>query len=278
MERIAQEAPCPHTIIAPSLDRWVECHWHLHQMESNYHEPDPFRYSLNSFIRSAKEVPSILMTDLQQHQAVRDRIDSELQRLNANPLFATLKKRRDFLVHRGMLAPKSHGRVGTTEGHRIKMTLPFPVSAHESSDEAYECYKALCRTNEIWIKLSGPDCDSTPTLWRTWKIEDFPDQDLLEVAFQTWQLIGEVLSATTLALGADPLDLTMPCRHDPKAVQVKKFSQREFFLSVDGTDLKENAKKWAAEKKRREDAGGQAIVPLEGESYARDTRGIASHE
>ena len=75
-----------------------------------------------------------------------------------------------------------------------------------------------------------------------------------EIAFEAWQLIGEVLSATTVALGAAALDLTMPCRHDPKAVQVKKFSQRESFLSVDGVDLEEDAKKWVAEKKRREDA------------------------
>ncbi len=251
MEHSAGEAPCPHTTIEPSLDRWTECHWHLHQMESNYHEPDPFRYSLNSFIRSAKEVPGILMTDLQQHPAVRAQIDSKLQRLNENPLFATLKKRRDFLVHRGMLAPKSHGRIGTTEGSRIKITFPFHVVAHESSDEAYERYKVLCRTDKFLRQLTGPDCDSAPTLWRTWQIEDFPNQDLLEVVFDAWQLIGEVLSATTVALGGAPLDLTMPCRHDPESIQVKKFSQREFFLSVDGIDLEGEARQWAEEKKRR---------------------------
>jgi hypothetical protein len=84
MEHSAGEAPCPHTTIEPSLDRWTECHWHLHQMESNYHEPDPFRYSLNSFIRSAKEVTGILMTDLQRHPTVRGQIDSELKKLNEN--------------------------------------------------------------------------------------------------------------------------------------------------------------------------------------------------
>ncbi|SAL62522.1 hypothetical protein [Caballeronia humi] len=39
-------------------------HWHLHQMEAHYHEPDGFRYSLNSFIRAVKEVPLKLHNDL----------------------------------------------------------------------------------------------------------------------------------------------------------------------------------------------------------------------
>jgi hypothetical protein len=255
MEQPLTDATCPHAAIEPSLDRWAECHWHLHQMESNYHQPDPFRYSLNSFIRSAKEVPGILMADLQRRADVRARIDPDLQKLNANAFFRTLKERRDFLVHRGMLAPKSHGQIGTTEGTRIKMTLPFPVAAHESSDDAYERYKALCRSNKIWRELSGPDCDSTPTLWRTWLIQEFPDRDLLEVAFEAWLLIGEVLSATVVALGGPPLELTMPCRHDPQAVKIKRFSQREFFLSVDGIDLEEEARKWAAAKKRSAEAG-----------------------
>lgn len=42
--------PCAHSNLELSLDRWQECHWHLHQMEANYHNPEPFRYSLNSFI------------------------------------------------------------------------------------------------------------------------------------------------------------------------------------------------------------------------------------
>jgi hypothetical protein len=195
------------------------------------------------------------MSDLQRYPDVLTRVDPQLQKLHANSLFATLKMRRDFLVHRGMLAPRSQGQIGTTEGTRIKITLPFPVTAYESSDEAYERYKELCRSNKVWRGLSGPDCDSTPTLWRTWLIREIPDRDLLEVAFEAWLLIGEVLSATVVALGGPPLDLAMACRHDPQAVRIKRFSQREFFLSVDGIDLEEELRKWKAAQKRSAEGG-----------------------
>ncbi len=40
-----------------SPDRFEEAHFYLHQMEVFYHEADPFRYNLDSFIRALKEVP-----------------------------------------------------------------------------------------------------------------------------------------------------------------------------------------------------------------------------
>jgi hypothetical protein len=242
MEQPQDATDCPHSAIEPSLDRWHECHWHLHQMELHYHEPDLFRYSLNSFIRAAKEVPGILMTDLQNHPTVRATVYPQLQKLHQNALFAKIKKRRDFLVHRGMLGLNSKGNVGTTEGRRIKITFPFPVAPDESSDEAYERYKEVCRRDKIWRNLTGPDCDSAPAIWRTWMIPEFPNRDLLEVAFEAWLLTGEVLSVTVVAFDGPPLDLAMACRHDPQDVKIKRFSQREFFLSVDGIDLQEEAR------------------------------------
>ena len=154
-----------------------KCHWQLHQMEGNYHEPEEFRYALNSFIRAAKEVQGILMSDLQRHRAVREAIQPQLEKLRRNELFSTLKKRRDFLVHHGMLELQSRGSVGTTEGARIKLTFPFPVSPHETSDAAYARYKEICR-NDKFSRGIGPDCDSAPAIWRTWMIPEFPNRDL----------------------------------------------------------------------------------------------------
>jgi hypothetical protein len=235
---------CPHDAIGPTLDRWQECHWHLHQMEANFHEPDGFRYSVNSFIRAAKEVPGLLMKNLQGHPNVRRAIDPALSDLHKNDLFVVLKKRRDFVVHQGMLDLQSEGNVRAVEGQRVKMSFPFPVAPHERSDDAYERYKLTCINNKVWRQLSGPDCDSTPAIWRTWRIPQFGDRDLLDIAFEAWKTIGEVISATLVALGAETLDLELPCRHMPESVRLRRYSQHEFFLSVDGVDLQEEERKY----------------------------------
>src|SRR5258708_1991611 len=116
-------------------------------MEANFHEPAGFRYSANSFIRATKEVPGLLMKNIQRHPNVRRAIDPVLSKLNQNDLFVVLKKRRDFIVHQGMLDLQSEGNVRAVEGHRVKMSFPFPVAPPERSDDAYERYKHICLTN-----------------------------------------------------------------------------------------------------------------------------------
>jgi hypothetical protein len=238
---------CARSELKLSLDRWEECHWHLHQMEVNYHEPEPFRYSLNSFIRAVKEVPLMLQSDLQRHPEVRARIKTLQAAVFANDLFKILGKQRDFIVHHGALNLKSRGQIGTTEGRRIKLSFPFAVHPRETSDEAYERYKEMCRTDKFLRDL-GPDCDSAPALWRTWMIPQVPDRDLLDVAFEAWTLLGELLSDAVEAFDGAKLDLSMPCRHDPNLVRIKHFSQQEFFMSVDGINLEAEESKWREQK------------------------------
>jgi hypothetical protein len=169
---------CPHSEIVSSLDRWQECHWHLHQMEAHFHEPAAFRYAFNSFIRAAKEVPAMLAANLQHLPSVRAAIARHTARLRQNALYMALRKQRDFIVHHGMLDLKSRGSVCTIEGAKIKFSFPFPVYPHETSDDAYERFKEKCRSDKFWRGV-GPDCDSAPAIWRTWKIKEFAERDLL---------------------------------------------------------------------------------------------------
>lgn len=246
---------CAHKYLEASLDRWHECHWHLHQMEANYHTPDAFRYALNAFIRAIADVPELLTKNLEKHESVRRAIKPKRKELEATQLFSVLKVRRNFIVHQGMLAVQSKGAVYTMEGSKVKLSFPFRVETWESSDDAYERYKNVCRNDKIWRGL-GPDCDSLPAIVRTWVIPQIPDRDLLEVAFEAWSLVGKLLSEAVIFFEGEPLDLTMQCRHMPELVRIKRYNQREFFLSVDGIDLDEEERKWKEEKARRAAATG----------------------
>jgi hypothetical protein len=157
--------------------------------------------------------------------------------LAANELFKKLSKQRDFIVHRGMLEVLSKGQVGTTEGRGAKIAFGFNIAPHESSDDAYERYKNACRSDKVFRCIAGPDCDSRPCIWREWRIQEFPDTELLELAISTWRLIGNVISKIIVLQGGEELDLTFSCRHDPEKVKMKVFSQKDFFLSVDGLQL-----------------------------------------
>jgi hypothetical protein len=222
-------------------------------MEGNYHQPDAFRYALNSFIRAVADVPELLTKNLERHEAARRAIKPQLEALRQTDLFSVLRKRRNFIVHQGMLDVESKGEVRTLIGNKVKLGMAFRIEPWESSDDAYERYKEACRRDKTWRGL-GPDCDSSPAIVRTWMIRDIPGRDLLEVAFDAWALVGQLLSETVVALGGEALDLTMPCRHEPEMVRVKRYSQREFFMSVDGVDLAEEERKYREERARRAEA------------------------
>lgn len=240
---------CVHAPLEASLDRWHECHWHWHQREGNYHQPDAFRYALNAFTRAIADVPELLTKNLERHEAARRAIQPKLKALEATALFSVLKIRRNFIVHQRMLALESKGAIHTMEGNTVKLSRPFPVAAWESSDEAHERFKQVCK-DKFWCG-GGPDCDSSPAIVRTWMIPQIAGRDLREVAFDAWTLVGQLLSETVRVLGGEALDLTMPCRHVPAQARIKRYSQREFFLSVDGIDLDEEERKWREEKARR---------------------------
>jgi hypothetical protein len=228
---------CAHIEIYAGLDRWSECHWHIHQMEANYHSPDLFRYSLNSFIRAVKEIPQILKMQLQNHPRFQTALKPVIDSLNSNELLSKLHKTRDFIVHRGMLEILSTGCVGTTEGRGIKISIAFRVDPNESTQEAYERFKELCKTDRMIRSMAGPDCDSWPMIRREWKIPDFPDTELLELSIEAWRHVGEVLSKLLVELGGEQLDLSFSCRHEPESVKTMQFSQKEFFRSVHGIDI-----------------------------------------
>jgi len=231
---------CPHTKIESALDRWTECHWHIHQIENSYHTPDLFRYSLNSFIRAIKEIPQILKMELQNEPQYQSELKPLIDSLKKNDLMSKLSKKRDFIVHRGMLEVESKGQICTTEGRRIKFSFPMRVFPYETTEEAYQRFKSICKEDKSFRRLAGPDCDSWPMIRREWKIPDFPDVELLELSIDAWKIAGDVISKIILIYGGEELDLSFSCRHDPEDVKTGHFDATEFFMSVDGIDIKSN--------------------------------------
>jgi len=208
-------------------------------MEANYHSPDLFRYSLNSFIRAVKEIPQILKMELQNHSQYSSVFKPLIIKLYSNELLSVLYKKRDFIVHQGMLNVLSTGVAGTTEGRGIKMATGFKVEPYETTEEAYEKFKALLRKNHIIRHVIGPDCDSWPMIRREWRIPEL-SSELLEVSVSAWKLCGDVISEIVVEFGGEPLELSLSCRHDPERVKTMEFSQQEFFQSVDGKQQMHN--------------------------------------
>ncbi len=232
---------CPHHKIETSLDRWAEAHWNLHQIERNYHYPEPFRYSFNAFVRVIKEVSQILKMDLQNESDYGSIIKPMIDDMREDVLLKQLALRRDFIVHRGMLAMKSKGYAGTTRGRNLKMGLGFDVWPTETSDEGFVRFALSLKDHvELQQMLGLGDEDLYPCIQREWLLEDFGDTDLLELAIDAWRQTGTTISQLVVHLGGEPLDLSLSCSHSPEQTRMKIYSFAEFEAAMHGNEREQH--------------------------------------
>lgn len=76
-------------------------------------------------------MPQLLSMELQNHAHYQSKLKQIIHSINTDDLLALLHKKRDFIVHRGMLELFSKGMVGTTEGRGVKIGIPFHVHPNE---------------------------------------------------------------------------------------------------------------------------------------------------
>lgn len=218
--------------VASTLDRQDEAHWLLHQLNAHYHSADAFRYSLNSFIRVMKEVPQLITMELQNHPGFTEWFAPHKQELFRDPLFARLAEQRNFIVHRGMLVPKSWAHVGVTTGPEkfFKIGIPFPASPLDDSDEIMRQFVETCGRVEIFRSMMGPYPGQHPCICRQWQLEAFPDEEVRHVAVRAWKRVGDVIAAALEWLGHPPVSYDYPCLplHEDPRVAWKDYSPEIF--------------------------------------------------
>jgi hypothetical protein len=210
--------------ISSSLDRFREAHFWLHKVEEHYHSAELFRWHLNAFLRATKEVPQLLMMELQVKSGFKDWFKSKRESLSNDPLFSVFSKHRDFVVHRGMLVPNSSAFVGITEGRGLKLGFRFPVHPMEDSDSGMSRFLAVTKEQGDFFGILVPDEDSLPCVERYWRLPDF-EEDIGDICARAWLRLGETVADVLTWLGANPPSLSLDCRHASQEVHYRTYSR-----------------------------------------------------
>ncbi len=219
---------CPFSNLSDALDRLLEARWNLKNAKDNFHNPEDFRYSINAFIRSIKEVPQITSMQLQNAPNYKSEIKPVLDKLKSDSLFFVLSKKRDFVVHRGQLDLKSSGFMGATEIRIDKMVMKCQISPKESSEEAYLRYLESCKKDKMIRNMFGPDCDSFPFVSREWKIDEF-DDDIFDVCSKTFMSVANALNSILAIKGLHGLNEEELSIGSSKDVNKLVFDREQFF-------------------------------------------------
>ena len=200
-----------------TVDRLQEAHWHLHQMELHYHNASAFRFSLSSFLRSLKEVPSIVAMESQNDPVCRDACRKQRQIVSENKIFKRLGQLRDVIVHKSMIVPLSSVTLGSGNFRGMKIGMGAKGDPRNDSDfEMALLVKTMSREMDVF-HIFVDDEDYLPCVHREWRLTDFPEQNILQLASSAWTLAAGVLAAVELAAGRSAQDsLVLACVHDPR--------------------------------------------------------------
>lgn len=215
-----------------TIDRLAEAHWYIHEMEIYYHFADPFRWSFNGFIRSLKEIPQIMQMELQNATDFNEWFHPKRIATSDDPLISHLATARNTIVHKKMLKPASEGWIGITEGRGMKFGIGIPIDPLEDSDDAIQKFLGYVAHNGDTFGFLEEDEESLPCVQRSWRLKQFPDEDLVDIAAKAWQITGQLVSEAMEWIGASPLNLDLSCRHTSNRVQIRTYERPQLNLEL----------------------------------------------
>jgi hypothetical protein len=174
-------------------------------MEENYHSADKFRWSLNSFLRTLKEVMQLVTMEVQGDHNLTSLVASRKSELSEDPLINYLYKQRDIVVHRAMLRPASSGSIGFTRGRGMKLGFTLPIDPLSDSEVAIKryIYHAAKKNDSFGILYTEEDGGGEYTcVQREWKLEQFPDDEITTLAASAWEKVAQAFFDVAGAMGA----------------------------------------------------------------------------
>ncbi|MFJ7891307.1 hypothetical protein ACIQYL_25080 [Lysinibacillus xylanilyticus] len=217
--------------IISAIDRLEEAHWNLHQIEEHYHEADIMRFSINSFLRVIKEVPQILQMELQNIAGFSKWFRERKSITISDSLMSDLYKKRDIVVHRTMLVPKSQATLGITRRNG-KIKLGFGIELDPLQDSDILIIKFLKINikehgkNDIFGFLEDDD-ETLPCVKRIWKIEPY-ETEVLDLLVNAWNLTAKLIEDTIIFLGGNIEEyyLKLGCIHTGSNVNIRAYDRK----------------------------------------------------
>ena len=208
----ADSAPCP---IPFTHDRLTEAHYFLHEMMRLYHDPFPFRYSLNAFIGATRTTTWMLQKESRHVEGFEKWYAPQQARLIADPVLNLIDEKRTYIVHKGALEVRSTVTAGYFKHGRPAGAMITDISPWVPSAAIIE---HLRQTGDLHVVdpervFIGEEYGVS----RTWKLPDLPDRDLLELSVEAWEGVANVVAAAHQWRGAK-FEPDAECKHDiPRA-------------------------------------------------------------
>lgn len=198
-------------------DKFEEAHYFLHMMINNYHDADAFRFNMNAFIQALRNITFALQSEKRNIPDFDMWYEEKQTWMKGSVLLKNFVEGRNIVVKRGNLAIKSEAHIGLFRYRKHKLGMIIPVNPFQSSEQ-------LLRVAEehfvgFLIDEDHSDIGEQCGILRKWVAEDIGEDEVLQLCFEAWRMIGQLLTDAHNLLGMEfyvPTD----CEKRPENYQV----------------------------------------------------------
>ena len=197
---------CP---IPDSHDKFNEAHYYIGQMLENYHDPDRFRWNLNSFIQSLRNITFALQKELDKKQGFQEWYENERSSMKQDELLNKFGEGRNIVVKQGNLKIKSTSFMGKFENRKLKLGFGMDVPLFAHSAQIIEKYKdgfmgfIMDKEHAAIGEQLG--------VQRKWIADELGSTEVVDLCDVAWSRIGKVISNAHKFCGSS---LEPPNEHD----------------------------------------------------------------
>lgn len=157
--------------------------------------------------------------ELQNRNGFKEWFNKRKEETLRDPLISDLFKKRDIVVHRSMLKPKSKAVLGIARWRKMKAGFGMDLNPFEDSDILLVKYLfTVSRQEKDVFGITIQDEDTLPCIERTWGLDPF-DEDILLLVSSAWEKVALLLSDTIVWLGGTPVTPKLECIHDSSNVK-----------------------------------------------------------
>lgn len=183
------ESECP---IFETHDKFVESWYFLCSLADSYHDAKLFRWYLNAFIQSLRNVTFML----QSEQSKIPNFDSwyaEKQELMRNDgLLVNFREGRNKVVKQQMLKTKSKACMGLFRGHQIKLGMDG-IELNPFTDTVQLLEFAKSKFIPAILDNAHSSIGEQLGIKRTWVVEEIGDGEIVGLCYKAWKRIGKIV-------------------------------------------------------------------------------------
>lgn len=186
-------------------------------MINNYHDSERFRFNMNAFIQALRNITFALQYEKRKLPDFDLWYAKKQEWMRESPLLKKFIDGRNIVVKRGNLEIKSKAHIGLFRERNLKLGIAIPVNPFISSlnllETAEKQFVGILIDGEH--SAIGEQCG----IHRKWVVEEIGEEEVLQLCFQAWRIIGQLIKEAHEILNHD-FYLPEGCEESPKNYQV----------------------------------------------------------